>query len=337
MIGKNIVLCVCGGIAAYKSASLASKLVKMGAEVFVCMTESAQKFISPLTFETLTKHAVITDTFDRSTPYEVSHISLAKRADAVVIAPATANIIAKTACGIADDYITTMLLATKAPTLYVPSMNTAMLENGITQRNIRTLAEFGKHFAESDSGLLACGDVGKGRYPDEEVIIEKLESIMAKRDLEGLNVLVTAGPTTERIDAVRYLTNRSTGKMGYSIAKAAAMRGANVTLVSGRRFERYPAGVNVVDVDSAQDMYEAVLANFDDADIVIKAAAVADYTPANKQTGKMKKGDDFALELVRTTDILKELGAKKNGQVLNDEVETAAQKIKAIIQENYGK
>ena len=316
MIGKNIVLCVCGGIAAYKSASLASKLVKMGAEVFVCMTESAQKFISPLTFETLTKHAVITDTFDRSTTYEVSHISLAKRADAVVIAPATANIIAKTACGIADDYITTMLLATKAPTLYVPSMNTAMLENGITQRNIRTLAEFGKHFAESDSGLLACGDVGKGRYPDEEVIIEKLESILAKRDLEGLNVLVTAGPTTERIDAVRYLTNRSTGKMGYSIAKAAAMRGANVTLVSGRRFERYPAGVKVVDVDSAQDMYEAVLANFDDADIVIKAAAVADYTPANKQTGKMKKGDDFALELVRTTDILKELGAKKNGQVL---------------------
>ena len=316
MRGKNIVLCVCGGIAAYKSASLASSLVKLGAEVFVCMTENAQKFISPLTFETLTKHAVTTDTFDRSTPYEVSHIALAKRADVVVVAPATANMLAKAACGIADDYISTLLLATKAPTLFVPAMNTAMLDNEITQRNMRTLAEYGKHFVESESGLLACGDVGKGRYPDEADIIEKIEFLIAEQTLAGLNVLITAGPTTERIDAVRYLTNRSTGKMGYSIAKVAAMRGANVTLVSGREFDRYPKGVSVINVESARDMYDAVVSNFDQADIVIKAAAVADYTPAKQITGKMKKGGDFALELVRTTDILKELGAAKKNQVL---------------------
>lgn len=314
---KHIAVGVSGGIAAYKSAGLVSLLKKAGAEVRVCMTENACRFIAPLTFETLSKNPVITDTFSRETPYEVSHVALGKWADLAVVAPATANILAKAACGLADDYLSTFLLAAKYPVLFAPAMNSAMLHHPATQANLKTLEERGNIMIFGGAGLLACGDVGDGRMAEPEEIFAAMEAYFSeKRDFSGKKVLVTAGATRERIDDVRYLTNRSTGKMGYAVAAAAARRGAEVTLVSGITGLPAPKGVNRITAESAEDMFREVTRRFDEMDLVVKAAAVADYTPASPMEGKMKKGGDFALELVRTKDILAELGARKERQVL---------------------
>lgn len=314
---KHIAVCVSGGIAAYKAAGLVSLLKKAGGEVRVCMTENACRFIAPLTFETLSKNPVITDTFSRETPYEVSHVALGKWADLAVVAPATANILAKAACGLADDYLSTFLLAAKCPVLFAPAMNSAMLHHPATQANLKTLEERGNIMIFGGAGLLACGDVGDGRMAEPEEIFAAMEAYFSeKRDFSGKKVLVTAGATRERIDDVRYLTNRSTGKMGYAVAAAAARRGAEVTLVSGITGLPAPKGVNRITAESAEDMFREVTRRFDEMDLVVKAAAVADYTPASPMVGKMKKGGDFALELVRTKDILAELGARKERQVL---------------------
>ena len=310
---KNIVLGVTGGIACYKACELASLLVKQHANVQVIMTENATKFVTPITFEQLTGNKALTDTFDRNFVHSVEHISVADKADMVIIAPATANIIAKLANGIADDMLTTTVLACRCPKAISPSMNTAMLENPVTQDNIEKLRHYGWEIIEPDSGRLACGAVGKGKLPSPETLLEVcLHTAAFEKDMTGKKVLVTAGPTREALDPVRFLTNHSTGKMGYAIAKAAARRGAEVTLVSGPTNLPKPAYVNVVDIVSAQDMYEAVMANFDSADIVIKSAAVADYRPATVADNKIKKGDgDMSIPLERTTDIIKTLGEKK--------------------------
>ena len=311
--GKNIVLGVTGGIACYKACELASALVKQHANVQVIMTENATKFVTPITFEQLTGNKALTDTFDRNFVHSVEHISVADKADMVIIAPATANIIAKLAHGIADDMLTTTVLACRCPKAISPSMNTAMLENQVTQDNIETLRHYGWEIIEPDSGRLACGAVGKGKLPSPESLLEVcLHTCAHEKYMTGKKVLVTAGPTREALDPVRYLTNHSSGKMGYAIAKAAARRGADVTLVSGPTNLPKPAYVNVVDIVSAKDMYEAVMENFDSADIIIKAAAVADYRPATVADNKIKKGDgDMSIPLERTTDILKTLGEKK--------------------------
>ncbi len=317
--GKTILLGVTGGIAAYKSASLASLLVKAGAEVRVIMTENATKFISPITFETLTGHKCVTDTFDRNFEFKVEHISLAQKADAIIIAPATANIMAKLAHGIADDMLTTTVLASKAPKIISPAMNTAMYENPITQDNIAILKKYGMTVIEPSSGLLACGDIGAGKMPEPEVILQYiLRSCAFEKDMKGLKVLVTAGSTQESIDPVRYITNHSTGKMGYNIAKACMLRGADVTLVSGVTSLTPPMFVEVISVKSAEDMYQAVHKKANDMDIIIKAAAVADYRPSNVADEKMKKSDDeMSIALERTNDILKSLGdIKKPEQFL---------------------
>lgn len=315
---RRVALIVTGGIAAFKSASLASMLVKMGAEVRVCMTANACKFISPLTFETLTKNRVVTDTFSREMPYEVEHISMAKWAELIVVAPATANIIAKAACGIGDDYASTLLLAATSPVLFVPAMNTQMLHHPSVQTNIATLKMHGKVVMDSGVGLLACGDVGQGRMPEPEEISECVCEWFNNRklDMQSLKVLVTAGPTCERIDDVRYITNRSSGKMGYAVAEVAANRKASVTLISGKVNIAPPEGVELVRIESAAEMFDEVSKRFDACDILIMAAAVADYTPSHKIDGKLKKGEDFALELVRTKDILQEMGARKKKQIL---------------------
>lgn len=315
--GKHIVIGVTGGIAIYKICSLVSRLSQNGADVHVVMTENAQKFVAPITFETLSKNRVVTDTFNREDPYQVDHISLAKLADVILVAPASANIIAKAANGIADDFLSTMLLAAKCRIAFSPAMNTNMLNAPATRRNIETLKKDGRIIIDSASGMLACGDEGDGRLPEPSVLYEHLDYMLEDKDLEGKKVLVTAGPTVEKIDDVRYLTNRSTGKMGYAIAKAAAARGAEVTLVSGPTGLDCPLYVNRIDVTSARDMYEACMKAFEDADIVIKAAAVADYTPEEYREGKIKKAGDMDLHLVRTNDILKALGEKKkDGQIL---------------------
>ena len=317
--GKTILLGVTGGIAAYKSASLASLLVKAGAEVRVIMTENATKFISPITFETLTGHKCVTDTFDRNFEFKVEHISLAQKADAIIIAPATANIMAKLAHGIADDMLTTTVLASKAPKIISPAMNTAMYENPITQDNIAILKKYGMTVIEPSSGLLACGDIGAGKMPEPEVILQYiLRACAFEKDMKGLKVLVTAGSTQESIDPVRYITNHSTGKMGYNIAKACMLRGADVTLVSGVTSLTPPMFVEVISVKSAEDMYQAVHKKANDMDIIIKAAAVADYRPSNVADEKMKKSDDeMSIALERTNDILKSLGdIKKPEQFL---------------------
>lgn len=317
MKGKKIVLCVSGGIAAYKACILASSLVKAGAEVRVAMTENAAKFVTPLTFETLTKNAAVTDSFSRETPYEVTHISMAKFADLVIVAPATANIIGKAANGIADDFVSTLLMAVKCPVMFAPAMNTAMYENEAFQENMAKLKKRGAHFIEPGTGLLACGDIGKGRMSEPEEILSYIKKFFAdKQEFSGLKVVVTAGPTRERIDDVRFISNRSTGKMGYEIARAAADRGADVVLVSGPVSLECPENVHRINIESAADMLEAVLSQFDDADIIIKAAAVADYKPAEKRDGKIKKSGDMSLELIRTQDILALLGERKNKQVL---------------------
>ena len=317
--GKHIVLGVTGGIACYKTCELASLLVKQHADVQVIMTENATKFVTPITFEQLTGNKALTDTFDRNFVHSVEHIAVADKADMVIIAPATANIIAKLAHGIADDMLTTTVLACRCPKAIAPSMNTGMLENPVTQDNIETLRHYGWEIIEPDSGRLACGAVGKGKLPAPERLLESvLHTAAHEKDMTGIKVLVTAGPTREALDPVRYLTNHSSGKMGYAIAKAASRRGAEVTLVSGQTDLTKPAYVNVVDITSAQDMYDAVMAEAGRSDIIIKAAAVADYRPATVADNKIKKTDgDMSIPLERTKDILKTLGEnKKPGQFL---------------------
>ena len=316
---KTILLGVTGGIAAYKSASLASRLVKAGAEVRVIMTEHATNFINPITFETLTGHKCITDTFDRNFEFQVEHVSLAKKADVIMVAPATANVIAKLAHGLADDMLTTTILASHAPKLVAPAMNTGMYENPVTQDNLALLKKYGMEVIEPAAGHLACGDEGKGKMPEPEILYEHiLRSCACKQDMKGLKVLVTAGPTQEAVDPVRFLTNHSSGRMGYSIAKACMLRGADVTLVTGRTALTPPLFVDVIPVVSAKDMYDAVISRSDEMDIIIKAAAVADYRPVHVAEEKVKKSDgSFSLELERTDDILKYLGEhKKSGQFL---------------------
>ena len=316
--GKTVLLGVGGGIAAYKAAALASSLVKNGAEVHVLMTQNATQFVNPITFETLTGHKCMVDTFDRDFKFEVTHISLAKKADVILVAPATANVIAKMAHGIADDMLTTTILAAGCPKLVAPAMNTGMLENPITQDNLKTLEHYGFTVIPSESGVLACKDVGSGRLPKEDVLIEHiLHTIARPKDLAGLRVTVTAGPTQEPLDPVRYLTNHSTGKMGYAIARAAAMRGAEVTLVHGQTALAPVAFTQDVPITTAQQMYEAVAERFAQTDILVMAAAVADYRPTAVATDKIKKKDgDMSIPLERTPDILGTLGLQKTSQFL---------------------
>ncbi|MCR5319694.1 MAG: bifunctional phosphopantothenoylcysteine decarboxylase/phosphopantothenate--cysteine ligase CoaBC [Lachnospiraceae bacterium] len=319
--GKNVLLGVTGGIAAYKTADLASKLIKQHANVDVIMTKNATEFITPLTFESLTHTKCVTDTFDRNHPWEVEHIALADKADVLVIAPATANCIAKLAHGIADDMLTTTALACTCPKIIAPAMNTKMLENPATQRNLKTLEEDGYIIVTPGDGYLACGTVGKGRMEEPANILEEILHFVAyPKDMEGKKVLVTAGPTREAIDPVRYITNHSTGKMGVALAKVAAGRGAEVTLVAGPLEVEVPGYIHVVDVTTAEDMFREVTKRAADQDIIIKAAAVADYTPAEVAEDKVKKGEEdanLALPLIRTKDILKYLGEhKKDNQIL---------------------
>lgn len=316
---KTVLLGVTGGIAAYKMANVASSLVKMGFNVHVIMTENATNFITPITFETLTNNKCIIDTFDRNFEFKVEHIALAKEADVVLVAPATANVIGKMANGIADDMLTTTILACKCKKIVAPAMNTNMYENPIVRDNIAKLMMYGFEIIPAASGHLACGDSGKGKLPDENILIEYiLRALNAKKDLIGKNILVTAGPTREALDPVRYITNHSTGKMGYAIARAAAFRGANVTLVSGPVNIAKPLFVNTIDIASAEDMFNAVKDNYEKQHIIIKAAAVADYTPVDVADNKIKKSDgDMSIPLKRTTDILKFLGEnKKEGQFI---------------------
>lgn len=317
--GKTIVLGVTGGIACFKAAALASVLKKQHADVQVLMTENATKFVTPLTFEQLTGNKALVDTFDRNFVHSVEHIAVADRADFVLIAPATANIIAKLAHGLADDMLTTTVLACRCKKAIAPAMNTGMLENPVTQDNIETLRRYGWEIIEPAEGRLACGTSGKGRLPEPDALLAVcLHALAHEKDMTGLRVLVTAGPTQEAIDPVRYLTNHSSGRMGYAIAKAAANRGAAVTLVSGPTALEKPAYVETVDVVTAQQMYDAVTALAPDMDVVIKAAAVADYRPVSIADNKLKKNDeDLSIPLERTEDILGTLGANKRpGQFL---------------------
>jgi phosphopantothenoylcysteine decarboxylase/phosphopantothenate--cysteine ligase len=311
--GKCVVLGVTGSIAAYKTAYLASALKKQHCEVHVILTKNATEFITPLTFETLTGNKCLIDTFDRDFEFDVKHISIAKKADLILIAPASANVIAKLANGIADDMLSTTVLASKAVKLVSPAMNTNMYQNPITQDNLLKLQGYGFEIIKPATGLLACNDVGEGKIPEPEVLFEYiLKHIAMKKDMIGKKVIVTAGPTQESIDPVRYITNHSTGKMGYALAKACMLRGAQVTLVSGETAIEVPMFVELIKVKSAKEMFEAVCANFDSADIVFKAAAVADYTPSVTYDNKVKKKDeDMSIPLKRTADILKHLGSIK--------------------------
>ena len=307
---KTILLGVTGGIAAYKAAALASALVKLHANVEVVMTKNATQFITPLTFEQLTGRRAMVDTFDRNFSHQVEHISLAERTDLVIIAPATANVCAKLAHGLADDMLTTTVLACTCPKLISPAMNTNMYENPITQDNLATLRKYGWDVIDPASGRLACGSVGKGKMPEPEDLVQHiLAHIAMPHDLEGKNVLITAGPTQEPLDPVRYLTNHSSGKMGYALAKAACLRGANVTLISGPVSLVPPLGAHRISVSSANEMFCAVRDNYQDAHMIFMAAAIADYTPAQYAENKMKKKDgDLSIPLCRTQDILKWLG-----------------------------
>lgn len=311
--GKTVILGVTGSIAAYKAANLASLLKKQHADVHVIMTKNAMEFITPITFETLTGNKCLTDTFDRNFQFEVEHVELAKRADLALVAPASANVMAKLAHGLADDMLTTTILACQCPKLIAPAMNTRMYENPVTQDNMEILKKYGWKLIEPAVGYLACGDTGRGKFPDETMIVEHvLNEIAFEKDMAGLNVLVTAGPTMEAIDPVRFISNHSTGKMGYALAKTCRRRGANVTLVSGKTSLPRPVGVDVVDIKSAQDMYEAVTSRFEQQDVVIKAAAVADYRPATVADQKLKKREDeMSIALERTNDILAYLGSHK--------------------------
>ncbi len=311
--GKTVLLGITGGIAAYKIANLASALVKLHANVNVIMTQNATNFINPITFESLTGNKCIVDTFDRNFKFKVEHIALAELADVFMVAPASANVIGKIANGIADDMLTTTFMACKKKKILAPAMNTNMYENPIVQDNIKKLKSYGMEIIEPATGYLACGAIGSGKLPDEKILLEYiLREAAYKKDLSGKTVLVTAGPTREAIDPVRFISNRSTGKMGYAIARAAALRGARVILVSGPVSIEPPLFAKLVPVVSAEDMYNAVMKYKDEADIIIKSAAVADYTPVAVSSEKIKKQDNgMCIELKRTKDILKELGQNK--------------------------
>ena len=321
LTGKNIVLGVTGSIAAYKIANLASMLVKLNSSVHVIMTKNACQFITPMTFETLTGNKCIVDTFDRNFSFDVKHVSLAKLADIILIAPCTANVIGKIAGGICDDMLTTTVMATKAPVVISPAMNTGMWENPILQDNIKKLEGYGYHFIEPVSGRLACGDIGSGKMPSEDVLLQHIMLHVArKKDFAGKRILITAGPTREAIDPVRYITNHSSGKMGYALAKMAKLRGADVSIVSGPVNIEPFQGVHIVNVTSAEEMYDVVSTHYDYFDIIIACAAVADYTPAEYQDKKIKKQSSDStpqLPLKRTKDILAFLGEnKRDGQLL---------------------
>ncbi|MCC5465054.1 bifunctional phosphopantothenoylcysteine decarboxylase/phosphopantothenate--cysteine ligase CoaBC [Pelosinus baikalensis] len=316
--GKNIVVGVAGGIAAYKIVDLVSQLKKQGANIYVIMTQSAANFVTPLTFREISGQPVVVDMWAETTNWNVEHIALASRADLFILAPATGNMIGKIANGIADDMLTTTVMATTAPVLFVPAMNTNMYLNPIVQKNISSLTELGYHFMIPESGMLACGVEGIGRLPDSKVILEKVHQlIVAQNDFAGKKVLITAGGTKEAIDPVRYIGNRSSGKMGYALASAAAARGATVTLISGPTNLKVACGIKVEYVEAASDMRTAVLAHYNESDIVIKAAAVADYRPQSTAEHKIKKtGDTLQLVLERNPDILLELGQLKKQQML---------------------
>jgi len=316
--GKVIALGITGGIAAYKGAEIASRIKKLGAEVHCVMTKSATEFITPLTLRTLTSNPVTVNMFQEPKIWNVEHIGLADAVDAYLVAPATANIIGKVANGIADDFLSTTIMATKAPVIFAPAMNVNMLENPIYQENVEKLRKHGYLFIEPAEGMLACGYTGKGKLEEPEKIVSQLvEFLQVKKDLLGKKVLVTAGPTMEKIDPVRYITNHSSGKMGYSIAEEAAKRGAEVTLVSGRTNLAVPVGVKVINIESALEMYDKVLENYEDADIVIKSAAVADYRPKKAADHKIKKKEgDMQILLERNPDILAYLGKNKGGKIL---------------------
>ena len=319
MQNKNILLCVTGGIAVYKAVALTSKLTQAGMNVKVIMTASARKFVNPLSFQAMSKNDVFYDTFDEKDSKVIAHIDLADWADAAVIAPATANVIGKVANGIADDMISTILLAVTAPIFIAPAMNVHMYEHKAVQRNMNRLREDGYTFIEPNEGYLACGYVGKGRLEEPEAIVEVLSAHFDtdKLPLSGKKVLITAGPTRERIDPVRYVSNYSTGKMGYSLAEAALKMGAEVTLVSGPVTVTAPPNARLISVESASEMYEAVMAEMGSANIIIGTAAVADYKPAEAATQKIKKqDDDVSLAMTRTKDILAEAGKRKSGQIL---------------------
>lgn len=337
--GKTVVLGVTGSIAAYKIANLASMLVKLHADVNVIMTENAVNFINPITFETLTGNKCLVDTFDRNFQFNVEHVALAKRADIFVVAPASANVIGKIANGIADDMLTTTIMACKAPKLIAPAMNTNMFENPIVQDNIKKLESYGMEMIEPAVGYLACGDTGAGKLPSEDVILSYiLRELHYEKDMAGRKVLVTAGPTKEAIDPVRFISNHSTGKMGYFIAKCAMERGAEVILITGETSIPKPPFVNIIPVVSAQDMFEAVKEHYEDADFIIKSAAVADYTPAETAEDKIKKKEkDMSISLKPTVDILKYIGEnRKPHQVVcgfametKDLVENAVKKLES--------
>lgn len=317
--GKTVLLGVTGSIAAYKIANLASMLVKLHCDVHVIMTQNATNFIHPITFETLTNNKCIVDTFDRNFQYNVEHISLAKKTDVVMIAPASANVIAKLAHGLADDMLTTTVLACNCKKIVAPAMNTQMYHNPITQDNLQSLKHYGFEVITPACGMLACRDIGDGKLPEPDVLLDYiLKEIAFEKDLIGKNILVTAGPTQEAIDPVRFITNHSTGKMGYAIAECAMQRGANVTLVTGPTSLKKPPFVRVIDIVSAQDMFDAVTGCAEEQDIIIKSAAVADYRPSNVSDEKVKKSDgELNIPLERTQDILKHLGEhKKAGQFL---------------------
>lgn len=335
---KTVVIGVSGGIAVYKTLDVISRLRKLGINVNVIMTKSATEFVAPLSFQSLSQNYVVCDMFEDPKTWDVEHISLAKRADVFLIAPATANVIGKMANGIADDMLTTTVMATKAKVLIAPAMNTNMYENPIVQRNINTLKELGYNFVDPESGRLACGDTGKGKLAAPETIVDEVVKLLSKeQDLKGKKIIVTAGPTIESIDPMRYITNRSTGKMGYSIAKEAIERGADVTLVTGPTNLNPPQNLKkLVKIESAEDMYKAVLENLNENDVVIKSAAVADYKPKYYSTKKIKKSeDDLSIELDRNKDIALEIGKIKEDKILvgfaaetNDLIENASRKIK---------
>jgi phosphopantothenoylcysteine decarboxylase/phosphopantothenate--cysteine ligase len=335
--GKTVVVGVCGGIAAYKSVEVVSRLVKLNATVNVIMTRNAQKFISPLTFQTISKNTVADKMFTTTSKWDIEHVSLAQKADIIVIVPATANIIGKIASGIADDLLTTTVMASKAPILIVPSMNNVMYENPVLNENILKLKKHGYLFMEAEEGLLACGTVGKGRLPEPEEIVETIIGVIGhKKDMEGLKVLVTAGPTREFIDPVRYITNRSSGKMGYALAKACYMRGAEVLLISGPVSLKKPANINVINVITAEEMYNEVMKTYENYNVILMFAAVADYSPAQKIKEKIKKAEEeFDLRLKKTHDIAEELGKLKGDRILvgacaetGDIVKNAMEKLK---------